>query len=118
MKTTLVNITLEWLHAPAEGRFEFDHAEVIAGTPIIGWGAVSMEDYRVTYSSAGEMCRMCFALRTEGEENDITTVVRFTDNEHPFEFSIKNVLQQDQEELRLEELGVKIVAEIDYFAML
>ena len=118
METTIVNITLEWENAPAAGRFEFDHAEVINGFLIIGWGTVSMEDYRVTYSSAGEMCRMCFALRAEGAEDNIATVVRFTDNEHPFEFSIKNVLQQDQEELRFEELGVKVVAEIDYFAML
>jgi len=118
MKTTLVNITLEWLNAPAAGRFEFPHAEVIGGTLIVGWGDLSLETYELKMSSAGELCRMCFALRAEGDEDHIQSVVRFTDTDRTFEFSIADVLRQDREELRLEEPGVKVVAEIDYFAML
>ena len=118
MKTTLVNITLEWLNVPAAGRFEFSHTEVVGGSLIIGWGDLSLETYELKMSSAGGLCRMCFALRAEGGEDDIQAEARFTDTDRPFEFSVAEVLRQDREELRLEEPGVKVVAEIDYFAML
>ena len=118
MKTTRVNITLEWERAPAEGRFAFDHARVIGGWIIVGWGTLSGRDHRFTYSSAGKMCRMCFGLEAEGDADNIAAVVRVVDTERPFAFPIRDVLQQPQEELRLPDAGVKIVAEIDRFAML
>ena len=119
MKTTRVNLTIEWKKAPTGGRFTFDHVAEVAGAfLIVGWGTLSKDDGKLALTSAGELCRLCFGLLAEGAEDDIATVCRFTDTELPFEFCIENVLQQENEELKLPEPGVKIVAEIDHFAML
>jgi hypothetical protein len=118
IQKTLINITLEWERAPAKGRFEFSRAQAVSGWIIVGWGTLSKEDFRVAFSSAGEMCRMCLALSDDGTPEDPAARVRFTDTKHPFEFAVRDVLRQENEELRLEDPGVKIVAEVDYFAML
>ena len=119
MKTTLINVVIEWALAPAAFRLEFDHARVISGGINVGWGTHDTSTRRFTFTSTDEMCRICFGLEAEGtEETGIRAVVHVVDTEQPFTFNISDLLNQEGGELDLAEPKVKLYSEVDWFAML
>jgi hypothetical protein len=119
MNTTQINLVLEWARAPAAFRLEFDHARVMSGGINLGWGTHDKVSHRFTFTSTDEMCRICFGLEADGtEDTGIPAVVRVVDTEMPFTVNISDLLKQKGGELLVAKSGVKLYAEVDWFAML
>jgi len=119
MQSTLVNLVIEWARAPAAFRMEFDHATVISGGINVGWGTHDAANHSFTFTSTGEICRVCFGLQAEGPEpTRLPGIIRAVDTAHPFEVKFADVLNDGRSELTLSGPAVKIYAEVDWFAML
>ena len=119
MKTSLVNMIIEWKRAPAAFRLEIDHAEIIGGGINVGWGTHDRPSQSFTFTSTDEMCRVTLGLKAEGtQEEGIRTVVRVVDTDHPFRIAVDDVLKQEGGELAFEEVEASVYAEVDWFAML
>lgn len=119
MKTSIVNLVIEWKRAPAAFRLEIHHATVLGGGINVGWGTHDRETQSFTFTSTDEMCRVTLGLEVEGtREEGIKTIIGVVDTERPFDITVHEVLARDSGEMVFGEPGASVYAEIDWFAML
>lgn len=110
-----VNITIDWNRAPGAGRFGTVNATVANGLICQGWGRYEPNTRQFTFTSVTEPCRMCFAIDVL---DGASAVAEMDMTPQPFQFDVNSVLQKPEGTLRLDEIGVTIEAETDYWATL
>jgi hypothetical protein len=114
-----INVSVEWELAPAAGRFEFVNAQYVGGNINIGWGNFSQSDYKFSFTSTTELCRIFFALEVDDAtyEKKIP-LVKVIETEKPFTVSVVDVLKSSDGILRIAGVGVTVTAEIDVWGNL
>lgn len=114
-----INISVTWDRAPKEGRFEFENVRYVGGGINVGWGSYSEEEFRFSFTSTAELCRLCFGLDAEDAASATSPpILRVVDTAHPFSVAIPEVLKEEDGTIRLEELGATLRAEVDVWVNL
>ncbi|MBI3922190.1 MAG: hypothetical protein HY318_12285 [Armatimonadetes bacterium] len=106
-----INVSIAWDRAPAEGRFEFENVRYVGGGINVGWGSYSEEDFRFSFTSTTEICRLSFGLEVEDRApatNPLT--IKVVDTAHPFTVAMPEVLKEEGGTMHVEDSKVTVRA--------
>jgi hypothetical protein len=110
-----VNIQIDWKLAPPSGRFSVRNGSLVNGLICVGRGEYDLKKHEFEFSSVTEPCRICFAVDVAKDAEPACVLDKTF---RPFEFDLASVLSAPWGTVALDDMGVTIDAEKDYWAEL
>jgi hypothetical protein len=113
-----IDMAIIWDNAPARGRIEVIGGTLINGSFMIGTGEYNQAEGRFCFTNT-DLCHMFFAIDVKDSDTDaITTAIKITDTDNPFEYLLSDVFRQEESSLRIADCHVTVNAEINRLASL